>query len=398
MTTRPVRPRIEPTAAAGATAPTMPPVHRSPHPSAHRAARAAEPMPELSSPQTLLPLLIVDDDESVCRTFALVLRRAGYTVDVAQSGEAAVEALGREQFSVVLCDMRMPGIDGVEVLRRARALDPEVALIVITAVDDAATAMAALRAGASEYLTKPIDREVLVGAVARALAEREAAERRTARAIGDAVAARTAALGRDKVMLRERNVSMAQALVRAMEARDPYLRGHSQRMAALASEIAREVGLDADTVDAVDLAARVADVGKIGTRESVLHKPGPLTPDEYDHVQDHVRIGLEILSPLEHLGPVLDYVRDHHEHFDGTGYPRAVERDGISIGGRILSAADAFVALTSRRSYREPLSPTDALRHLRNYVGRLLDPAIFAALTAVVTRQAAPAGGERPRR
>jgi HD-GYP domain-containing protein (c-di-GMP phosphodiesterase class II) len=158
-------------------------------------------------------------------------------------------------------------------------------------------------------------------------------------------------------------------------------------MATVAADISRALGLDADTVDDVSLAARLADVGKIGTRESVLHKPGPLTPDEYDHVQDHVRIGLEILSPLDHLGPVLDYVRDHHEHFDGSGYPRAVEREAISIGGRILTAADAFVALTSRRSYREPLTPPDALRHLRNYVGRLLDPTVFAALVQVMGRK-----------
>lgn len=342
---------------------------------------------DIASPQSLLPLLIVDDDEAVRRTFALILGRVGYTVDTAASGEDAIEALGREQFAAVLCDVRMPGIDGLTVLRHARALDPEVSLVVVSAVDNAATALAALRAGASEYLTKPIEREDLEATVARVLAERETTQKRTTEAIRAAVAGRTEALERDKAALRERNVSMAEALVRAMEARDPFLRGHSQRMAAVAADIARALHVDPDTVEAVSLAARLADVGKIGTRESVLHKPGPLTPDEYDHVQDHVRIGLEILSPLEHLGPVLDYVRDHHEHYDGTGYPRAVERDAISIGGRILTAADAYVALTSRRSYREPLSPTDALHHLRNYVGRLLDPKVFSALTRVVEQQ-----------
>jgi putative two-component system response regulator len=343
--------------------------------------------PDIASPQSLLPLLVVDDDEAVRRTFALILGRAGYTVDTAGSGEEAIEALGREQFAAVLCDVRMPGIDGLTVLRHARALDPEVSLVVVSAVDDAATALAALRAGASEYLTKPIEREDLEATVARVLAEREAAQKRTTEAIRAAVAGKTEALERDKAALRERNVGMAEALVRAMEARDPFLRGHSHRMAAVAADIARALHVDSDTVEAVSLAARLADVGKIGTRESVLHKPGPLTPDEYDHVQDHVRIGLEILSPLEHLGPVLDYVRDHHEHYDGTGYPRAVERDAISIGGRILTAADAYVALTSRRSYREPLTPTDALHHLRNYVGRLLDPNVFSALTRVVEQQ-----------
>lgn len=353
-----------------------------------------KPASEPASPQSLLPLLVVDDDEAVRRAFAQMLGRAGYTVDTAASGEAAIEALGREQFAAVLCDVRMPGIDGLAVLRHARALDPEVMLIVISAVDDAATALAALRAGASEYLTKPVDRTTLESTVARALLERESSQQRTRDAIREAVERRTAALEREKAALRERNITMAEALVRAMEARDPYLRGHSQRMATVAADIARVLGLDGDTIEAVSLAARLADVGKIGTRESVLHKPGPLTPDEYDHVQDHVRIGLEILRPLEHLGSVLDYVRDHHEHYDGTGYPRAVERDAISIGGRILTAADAYVALTSRRSYREPLSPADALHHLRNYVGRLLDPTVFTALVQV----AGPKSGSAKRR
>ncbi len=366
--------------------------------SSRKAAKRASPgvglkpervsLPDLASPQSLLPLLVVDDEDSVCRSFAAILGRSGYTVDTASSGEAAIEALGREQFSVVLCDVRMPGVTGLQVLRHARALDPEVSLIVMSAVDDAATAMAALRAGASEYLTKPVERDTLVTAVARALAEREADQQRTALAIKDAVAARTGALEHEKAALRAMNVGIIESLVRAMEARDPYLRGHSQRMASIAADIADRLGVDREIQEAVRLAARVADVGKIGTRESVLHKPGPLTPDEYDHVQDHVRIGLEILSPLEHLGPVLDFVRDHHEHFDGTGYPRAVERDAISLGGRILTAADAFVALTSRRSYRDPLNAAEAVQHLRKYVGRLLDPEVFTALAEVVAHRA----------
>jgi response regulator RpfG family c-di-GMP phosphodiesterase len=352
---------------------------------AHKPSRA--PAVDVQSPQSLLPLLVVDDEEGVRRAFAGILTHAHYSVDTAASGEDAIAALSREQFSVVLCDVRMPGLDGFAVMRHAREVDPEVALIVVSAVDDAATATTALRAGASDYLTKPVDRAVLEAAVARALSEREAAQQRTTVAIREAVAARTAALEHEKTALRAMNVSMAEALVRAMEAKDTFLRGHSQRMAALAADIATTMGLEPDIVDAVRLAARLADVGKIGTRETVLHKPGALTPDEYDHVQDHVRIGLEILSPLEHLGPVLEYVRDHHEHFDGTGYPRAVEGNSISIGGRILSAADAFVALTSRRSYRDPLSTSEALRHLRLYVGRLLDPAVFAALKIVAARQ-----------
>jgi DNA-binding NtrC family response regulator len=195
---------------------------------------------------------VVDDEEPVRRAFAQILGRNGYIVDTAPSGELAIEALGREQFSVVLCDVRMPGVTGLQVLRHARALDPEVALIVMSGVDDAATAMAALRAGASEYLTKPVERDTLVTAVARALAEREAQQQRTALAIRDAVASRTAALEHEKAALRNLNVTMVEALVRAMEARDPYLRGHSQRMSSLAADIATKLNLDRETRKACD--------------------------------------------------------------------------------------------------------------------------------------------------
>jgi HD-GYP domain-containing protein (c-di-GMP phosphodiesterase class II) len=122
----------------------------------------------------------------------------------------------------------------------------------------------------------------------------------------------------------------------------------------------------------------------IGIREDVLHKPGPLTLEEYAHVKEHVRIGMEILAPLRHLGPVLDYVRDHHEHVDGRGYPRGLVGDEISIGGRILGAADAFDALTSRRAYREPLTPAATIRHLSGAVGEMLDQRVYEAMKKVV--------------
>jgi putative two-component system response regulator len=135
------------------------------------------------------------------------------------------------------------------------------------------------------------------------------------------------------------------------------------------------------------LAGRLHDVGKIGTRESVLNKPDALTPEEYDHVKEHVRIGMEILAPLKHLGPALAFVHDHHERWDGGGYPRGLRGEEISLGGRILAAADAFDALTSRRAYREPMEPQATLEFLKDHVGKLLDPQVYAALCSVVGRR-----------
>src|SRR6185312_1236651 len=129
----------------------------------------------------------------------------------------------------------------------------------------------------------------------------------------------------------------------------------------LAASIADGMSLDPDAVEAVRMAGHLHDVGKIGIREEVLNKPGALTPEEFAHVKDHVRVGMEILAPLKHLGVALQYVQDHHEHYDGSGYPRGLVGQAISIGGRILAAADAFDALTSRRAYREPLSPRETV-------------------------------------
>jgi HD-GYP domain-containing protein (c-di-GMP phosphodiesterase class II) len=128
-------------------------------------------------------------------------------------------------------------------------------------------------------------------------------------------------------------------------------------------------------------------VGKIGIREEILNKPGSLTPEEYAHVKQHVELGINILAPMRQLGPVLDYIRDHHEHYDGSGYPRQLSEKQISIGGRILAAVDAYDALTSGRSYQEPMMPSNTLDYLAERVGSLIDPDVFIGLTAVVKRR-----------
>jgi HD-GYP domain-containing protein (c-di-GMP phosphodiesterase class II) len=182
-------------------------------------------------------------------------------------------------------------------------------------------------------------------------------------------------------------VDTVQALVRAQEAKDPFLRGHSDRVADLASSIASALGLPDEQVDVIRMAAHVMDVGKIGIRESVLNKPGALTAEEFEHVKTHVTMSLEILSAIKPLQEALDPVRHHHEHFDGTGYPGGLAGEQISLGGRILHAADTYDALTSRRPWRDPMSPADAIAFLEERSGRLLDPQVFAALRGIVTRR-----------
>jgi putative nucleotidyltransferase with HDIG domain len=157
---------------------------------------------------------------------------------------------------------------------------------------------------------------------------------------------------------------VAQALINAMEAKSPYLRGHSHRVAAVAATVAAELDLPEEVIEQVRLAGHLHDVGKIGVREHVLEKPGALTVDEFAHVKEHVSIGLNILAPLPQLGPVLDFIAHHHERTNGSGYPFGLSGNAVSLGGRIIGAADALDALTSPRAYRQAMPVEDALESL----------------------------------
>ena len=345
----------------------------------------AAPAPEAGPPH----ILLVDDEESIRVALSRFLRSRGYQVTAVGAASAAIDLLERDRCALVLCDVRMPGMTGLELLPAALARDPELAVVMLTAVNDAHTATEAIALGAADYLVKPIELADLQMAVERALHRRTMLQerRRVERLVRDEVSARTAELEREQAALRATNIAVAETLIHAMEAKDPFLRGHSQRVAELAASIAAELDLDADTVEAVRIAGRLHDVGKIGTREAVLNKPGPLTDEELEHVRDHVRMGSEILSPLTHLGPALRFILDHHERPDGAGYPRHLPGDEISLGGKILAAADAFDALTSRRAYRPALQAGEAIELLETKVGTQLDPEVFAALRRCVLRR-----------
>ena len=177
---------------------------------------------------------------------------------------------------------------------------------------------------------------------------------------------------------------VAQALINAMEAKSPYLRGHSHRVAAVAATLAAELDLAEEVVEQIRLAGHLHDVGKIGVREYVLDKPGALTVQEFAHVKEHVSIGLNILSPLPQLGPVLEFVAQHHERTDGSGYPFGLSGNDVSLGGRILGAADALDALTSPRAYRQAMPVDAALDSLAAMGARGICPTVLPALKRLI--------------
>lgn len=337
-------------------------------------------------PLSTTRLLLVDDEDAVRSALGRYLSGVGFDVDVADSAAAALERLRERRYALMLTDVRMPGMTGIELVPRARDLDDDLAVVMLTAVNDAPTATGALNGGALDYLTKPIELSALRDAVDRALHRRQLLihQRTVERRIREEVALRTSELEREQAAMRDLTLHVADSLIKAMEAKDVYLRGHAQRVSALAAGVAEQLGLPETTVEQVRLAGRLHDVGKIGIRESILNKPGALTAEEFEHVKSHVEIGLEILAPLKHLGDVLLFVRDHHEHWDGTGYPRGLRGEQISIGGRILVAADAFDALISQRAYRDAISAEEAIEYLERHSGYLIDPTVYQAMRAKV--------------
>jgi putative two-component system response regulator len=337
-------------------------------------------------------ILIVDDEETIRLALRKFLRSRGYEVEIAGSGDQALQILDKQSFSLMLCDVRMPGMTGVQVVPQARMRDHDLAIIMLTAVNDAATATEVLSAGASDYLMKPVELADLQQAVDRALLKRtESMEKQRVDAlIRQEVALRTVELEQEKESLRLMSVSIAETLINAMEAKDLYLRGHSQRVAELAGQLAEEMRLEEAMCEDLRVAGRLHDVGKIGIREDILNKPDRLTPEEYDHVKRHVQIGLDILAPLFHIAKPLKYIEHHHEHWDGAGYPTGLAGESIPLGARILCVADTFDALTSKRAYRAPLEPLDALERLSVDVGKQFDPCVYDALVRVITRRFSP--------
>jgi putative nucleotidyltransferase with HDIG domain len=333
----------------------------------------------------------VDDEEAIRRTMRKYLTLQGYDVATAASGEEALAVLGRQKVAGMLLDVNLPGINGVDLVPRVLELEPDLAILMLTAVNDATSAALCMQRGALDYLLKPVDLPQLSRALENALRRRRARLEgdQATRWLEDEIAARTAERRSDQATQERIAVATLDALVNALEAKDPYLRGHSARVADLSASVAAQLGCDDALIEAVRTAGRLHDIGKIGIREEVLNKQGPLTDDEYEHVKQHVLVGSQILAPLVHLREVITYVRSHHERWDGFGYPDRLAGERIPLGGRIIGTVEIYDALTTSRPYQEKMPPEIAVERMRDLVGTVLDPAVHRALEAVVTQRQA---------
>jgi putative two-component system response regulator len=325
--------------------------------------------------------VVVDDEPRLRQVLVHLMEAEGFTCEEAANGIEALEVLQRLPSPLVLSDLRMPGMDGIELLRHIRARHPDTAVVMITAVADVEVAVSCLAIGAMDYLTKPFHLEEVRARVSQALEKRRLILEN--RGYQERLEERVAAQAR---RLEELFLTSIQSLAEALEVKDPYTRGHSVRVARYSVVIARALDLDADLVRQVEMGGHLHDLGKIGVREAVLNKVGPLTDEEYEHIMTHPVVGWRILAPLLADAPIaLNVVRSHHERFDGRGIPDGLAGEAIPLEARIAAVADAFDAMTSGRPYRGvTLTVPEALAELAHYAGRQFDPRIVEAFVHAV--------------
>jgi putative nucleotidyltransferase with HDIG domain len=337
----------------------------------------------------IVTVLVVDDEEPIRNALRKYLKQQQFEVYTAGSAEEALQQLRLHKVALMLSDIRMPGTSGVDLVPQALEIEPDLAILMLTAVNDATSAALCMQRGALDYLTKPIELADLGRAVQRALKRREMQleNRHLNQWLKEEVTTRTAELQRERHRLERVSTATLEVLVNALEAKDPYLRGHSARVADLSANIATEMGLSEEDVERVRMAGRLHDLGKIGTRDAVVNKEGPLTADEFEHVKQHVIIGAQILAPLVHLGDIVAMVKSHHERFDGSGYPDGLRGEDVPMGGRIIAVAEVYDALTTARPYQEKMTPEQAVERMADLSGTVLDPRVYAALVRLVARR-----------
>src|SRR5687767_776332 len=325
--------------------------------------------------------LIVDDEPGLRRLLVRLMESDGFSCSEASTATDALAQLDRSPATLVLTDLRMSPMDGIELLRTIRSRHPDTAVVMITAVADVDVAVSCLAMGALDYLTKPFHLEEVRARVSQALEKRRLLIEN--RGYQDRLEERVALQAR---RLEELFLASIQSIADALEVKDRYTRNHSIRVSEYSTIIASILELDGDTVRQIGLGGHVHDIGKIGVREAVLNKVGPLTEDEYQHIMTHPVVGWRILSPLLSDAPMaLSIVRSHHERYDGRGIPDGLAGEAIPLEARIAAVADAFDAMTTGRPYRGARMELDAaLAEIARCSGQQFDPRVCGAFERAV--------------
>jgi putative nucleotidyltransferase with HDIG domain len=337
-------------------------------------------MPTTASPH----ILIVDDEVEITEILADLLSEV-YDCARAGSAEEALARLQQGDFQLVISDITMPGMSGLDMIPHVKDLSPDTVVVMISGMQTVESAIGALRLGAFDYLMKPFDLRQVEAVVKRALEHYElvVAKQRYENHLEELVEQRTAELDRALNSLEDSYRSTLKALTAALETRDSETHGHSERVVTYSLRLGREYGLNSEEMKALEFGSLLHDIGKIGVPDSILRKPAKLTEEEWVRMREHPLHGQQILRGIEFLQGAARVVAQHHEKWDGTGYPLGLQKEEIDINARIFAVADAFDAITSDRVYRRGKSYEAAAQELDDWAGRQFDPKVVEAFHRV---------------
>ncbi len=312
---------------------------------------------------TRMKALIIDDEIFIRESLSIFLEDEGFEVLLAENGRIGVEEFKKNNPDIVILDLRMPEMSGMEVIPRIREISDLVPIIIVSGNNEVSDAVEALRVGAWDYITKPIhDLNILLHrmdlALNQALLLRE--NRNYQNHLEEMVTERTKDLELSRNKLSKAMFNTILVLTQTIEAKDPYTRGHCLRVSEYSVAMGHELGLSKTELYNLQLGALLHDIGKIGIPGIILNKPGKLTPEEYDIIKKHPEIGENILKNIDYFKPFLSIIRHHHEWEDGKGYPDKIP-GSRSLESAIVAISDVYDSLVTDRPYRTAMSTEKAL-------------------------------------
>jgi len=313
-------------------------------------------------------ILVIDDDPSMRDTLVIVLEDEGYDVSAAANGYEAIEKIKESSFDLVVSDIRMAGMDGLDTLATLKMTQPELKSIIMTGYASTDDPIRAIKLGVDDYLYKPFDAQQFLKSVRKSIDETR----------------KMSVFSSEQTQGRDELISAFKKIAAMMEERNTYMAGHSKRVAGLSVQLLKKMGFPRERVALMETAAFLHDIGQLSVKEEILDKKETLTPEEYEAVKGHPRVAQDILQPVPSFHEVLQIILHHHERMDGTGYPGNLKGDDIPIESRILAAAEAYDAMTSKRPHRPEMLPGEALQELTGNKGTQFDPKIVDMLQAIV--------------
>lgn len=313
-------------------------------------------------------ILVVEDDQVLLETLKILLEEEGYETATAKDGALGIQLATKEQFDLIICDIRMPKVGGLETIKQVRSRSPGTRAIVITGYASSDAPITAIRLGADDYLRKPFDNQELLDSIRQALQNLEQFKK-----------------GQERLESTEKGIiEILKKVSLAMDTRAQHQAGHSERVAQLAVRFGRCMGFPPERLKVLELAGILHDIGKMKVEQKLFEKPGELLESEMEKIKEHAGLSGELLNLLPNMREIVSIVIHHHEWFNGKGYPKGLSGNEIPLDSRILAVADAFESLTHPRSYREAKLPEEARKIIIEASGTQFDPEIVNFMDKVL--------------